>query len=271
MIDLPAKPCLPIKPFRLVAFVPWQLVCLLVGAWLPIACTHFPPAVSGDPAAVRLAADIRDANGQLKGFRCMARMTIAGSNHPPQTFRAAVAGRLPDRMRMDMLTPFGAPAANFSSDGRHLYLVNHQSRDYYKTRMGSGSLRRLIHVDISVTELLGLLMGRIPVNPQWTARMIADPEGAAPGLAFFDHRGVERQRIRVDSANRPVEAVWYDRRHRLVHRLTIDGRQEVDGFTLPVCLELATDAGDRVTVRLNRYEPNVHFDDSVFSLEPLPS
>ncbi|PID40867.1 MAG: hypothetical protein CR984_00970 [Proteobacteria bacterium] len=250
----------------------WHVWCVLLLIWIPAACTHLPTrTVPTDDAAVHLMADLVQINKALKQFKCVARITLTGPDRPAQTFRAAIAGQYPNRLRIDLLAPFGGAAANFSSDGNHLYLVNHRSREYHKIRLGAGSLSRLLHVDVTVEELVELLLGRVPMASKWQAKMTETESRALSGLAFHDIWGIERQRIDLNADRRPVGATWYDRRHHAVQRLVIDALQVVDGFDLPESLELKANSGDRVKVRIERYMPNAPIKDSLFILEPLPS
>lgn len=245
---------------------------LILAAWLPSACTHFsPPDIPLDVAAERVVDTLRQTNADLTRFKCVGKMTLSGPNRPTQSFRAAMAGQLADHLRIDMFAPFGGSAGTVSSDGKYLFLVMHPSGEYYKKRFGSGSLRRMIQIDITVGDLLELLVGRIPMDADFSARLMPDEDEAQTHLALVDRWGKTRQRITVDQSFHPVRSVWFDSSHNPVYSLMVTGRQVLDGYVLPKRIDLSVASGERVSIVLDRYETNARFDESLFIIAPLPS
>lgn len=250
----------------------WTTLLVILAALLPSACTRFSPAdLQRNLVAEQMAARLKQTNAGLTRFKCVAKMTLAGPNRKTQTFRAALAGQLSDRLRIDMFAPFGGSAGSVSSDGKNLFLVMHPSREYYKKRFGSGNLRRMIQIDITVGDLLEMLVGRIPMDGGWTARLITDELKTSSQLAFVDRWGRTRQRIIVDDGNRQIRSEWFDGGEQAAYSLVLSGRLVVDGFVLPERIELSGAKGERVMVMLDRYEANVRLDDSLFVLTPPPS
>jgi len=246
-----------------------RLLCIWTVLW---GCAHGPAVeVQRDRAAEALVARLKATNVSLTSFKCLGKMTLADTGQPVQSFRAAMAGALSDRLRIDMVAPFGGSAGTFSSDGKHLFLVRHPSGEYYKKRYGSGSLRRLLQIDVSVVDLLELMVGRIPLSDNGSAKLIRAGEADGRQLLFVDEAGRIRQRISVDAHDNPLRSEWYDRRQRTTHTLVLEGRQVVDGYDLPRRIDLIGSKGERVTFRLERYEANVPLDDQLFApSKPTP-
>jgi len=239
------------------------LFCIWTAGW---GCAYAPPvAVQRDPAAEALAARLKATNAGLTRFKCLGKMTLTVPGQPVQAFRAAMAGALHDRLRIDMFAPFGGSAGTFSSDGNHLFLVRHPSGEYYKKRYGSGSLRRLLQIDVSVGDLLELMVGRIPLSESGSAKLVSAGEDGGARLLLVDEKGRTRQRISVDAHHGPLHAEWFDNGQRSTHALVLEGRQVVDGYDLPRRIELTGGEGERVTLVLERYEANVPLDDRLFT------
>lgn len=250
----------------------WSMLAIVLVVSLTSACTRFSPTDrQRDLAAEKMVARLRQTNLGLTGFKCVGKMTLAGSDKPRQSFRAAMAGVLSDHLRIDMFAPFGGSAGTFASDGKNLFLVMHPSREYYKKRFGKGSLRRLVQIEITVGDLMELLVGRIPLSLDFFARLEPDETGAQTHLIFVDRRDRIRQRITFDDALQPVRSQWFDNNQNAWLTLTLDGQLLVDGFVLPRRFELSAKAGDRVSVVLDRYEANVHLDESLFVVVPPSS
>jgi hypothetical protein len=255
------------------------LPILILAAWLPSACTRFsPPDIPPDGVAEKMAAELRQTNADLTRFKIVGKMTLSGPNRPAQAFRAAMAGQLSNRLRIDMFAPFGGSAGTVASDGKHLYLVMHPTREYYTSRFGNGNLRRLIRIDVSVSDLLALLVGRIPVDPEYSAHLMPagqmvingkadeiDEETVRSDLVFVDRKGRIRQRISLDDHMRPVRSVWLNSSQDPVFALTFTGHQVIKGFVLPRRIDLSAQSGERVSMVLDRYEANARLDENLFS------
>ena len=230
------------------------------------ACTRFQTTeIRLDGAADHMIARLKRSNIDLQRFKCVGKMILATGDQPSRSFRAALAGQLDDRLRIDMFAPFGGAAGTFASDGRNLFLVMHPTREYYKKRFSGGSLRRLIHINITVDDLLALLVGRIPMEDEYLARLVPTEEGHAEFLEFVDWSRQVRQRITVDASMHPRRSEWFDRHQRMTHNLTFVGGQMIDGFWLPERIELSGPNGAQVTVVLERYEANTELDERLFS------
>ncbi len=247
----------------------WSALILIMAAWLPIACARLsPPDIQRDLAAEKMVAGLRLTNADLTRFRCVGKIIMSGPKKPAQSFRAALAGQLSDRLRIDMFAPFGGSAGTVSSDGKHLFLVMHPSGEYYKRRFGSGSLEQMIQIDVSVGDLLELLVGRIPMDAEYSARLASDGNEGQPRLILVDRWGRTRQRVTVDDSMHPVASVWFDGHQNPIFTLRVTGTQTIDGFVLPLRIDLSGPSGERVSVTLDRYEVNARFDESLFIPAP---
>lgn len=250
----------------------WSSLILIFAAWLPTACTRFPPPeAQRDMPAERMMAHLMQTNAGLSRFKCVGKIVLSDPDRPTQSFRAAMAGQLTDHLRVDMFAPFGGSAGSFSSDGKHLFLVTHPSREYFKKRIGNGSLRRIVQVNVTVGDLLELLVGRIPMGTALSGRLTADEGSVQTHLDLVDRWGRTRQRITLDASTRPVRSVWFDVHHHPVQTVVLAGQQAIDGFVLPMRIDLSAESGQRVSVELERYDANVRFDEDLFVLTPPSS
>lgn len=244
------------------------LVRTIVTALLVSACAWSPPAeIRRDMAAEAMVSALRKINIGLNQFRYIGKLTIDDRKRPVQAFRVAIAGQFPAQLRIDMFAPIGGSAALFASDGKHLFLFDHRSHDYYKKRFGKGSLNRFIGLDLSVGDLLELLAGRIPIGEKLIARSKLEGDGDTSQLILVDRNARVRQRIVIDDASRLVESVWYDEREAERFKARLQGRQSVDGFILPRRVDVSGAAGTQVSVAIDRFEVNVDFDDQLFAPE----
>jgi len=230
-----------------------------------------PPEAPRDAAAERMVAELRGTNVDLTRFKWVGKIIVSSSKQPAQSFRAAMAGQLPDHSRIDLFSAFGGSAGTVSSDGKHLFLVMHPSREYYKRRFGGGSLQALLKIDITVADLLELLVGRIPMDAEFSARLTSDGREGQTQLVLIDGWDRTRQRITVDASMHPVASVWFDSRQNPIYTVTIAETQIIDGYVLPKRIDLSRPSGRGVALILDRYEANARFDEKIFSLVPPSS
>ena len=245
---------------------------LVLFVWLPAACSWLGGTeMPADPAATALLSRLEQTNRSLTQFKCIGRMVLRGDDQAVQSFRVAIAGQLNDRLRMDLLAPFGGAIGSVASDGQWLYVVMHSPREYHRKALGSGSLLQFTHIDIHVAQLVEILLGRVPVDDDLSARLDRAESGSTPQLRLVDAWGRIRQEIILDETMQPVQAVWFDRRQRPFLTLILSGHRHIDEFVLPERIELIGVDGRRISLSLPHYEANAPLQPGLFSLPPPES
>lgn len=245
----------------------WMLVIGLI-----TACTHLAPALlPSDPAAQQIIDTIKQTNIDLVQFKCVGKITISGPGQAVQSYRSAIAGQMNDHLRIDLFAPFGGAAGSVASDGKHLFLVLHRSRDYYKKRFGNGSLHRFVKVDVTVWDLLELLVGRIPLMDERSVRSVPVGDRDRHGVRLIDRWGKTRQLVILDVDGRPLRSQWFDKHEKQMLTLEVGGQQTIDGFVLPKRVKLIAASGQTVSIRIERYEANAALDETLFALPPISS
>jgi hypothetical protein len=244
----------------------------MVALVMATACSHlvsFP--LPRDPDAEKIIDTIKQANIDLVQFKCIGKITVSEPMQPVQSYRSAIAGKMNDHLRIDLFAPFGGAAGSVASDGNHLYLAMHASRKYYKKRFSNGSLYRFVKIDITVEDLLELLIGRIPVDDDRLAQSLPVGDTDSTGVCLVDRRGKIRQKILLDTDGRPYRAIWFDQHGKQMLALKINGHQAIDGFILPKKIKLLADSGQTVSIVIDRYQANAFLDETLFVLPPISS
>jgi hypothetical protein len=247
----------------------WVGVLILV---LTTACSHFGTLpLPRDPAAEKMIETLKQTNIDLIRFKCVGKITVSGPKQPAKSYRSAIAGQLNDHLRIDLFAPFGGAAGSVASDGKHLFLVMHASGKYYKKRFQNGSLSRFVKMDVTVGDLLALLVGRIPIEDERIAQSmpLEDTDHSVVGLV--DRRGNTRQKIILDTDGRPLRALWFDPHGKPMLALEISGQQIIDGFLIPTQVDLSAASGQTVSIRIERYQANPSLDKTLFVLPPISS
>ena len=169
------------------------------------------------------------------------------------------------------LRPLVVRAGSVASDGKHLFFAQHAPRKYYKKQFADGSLRRFIKIDITVNDLLELLVGRIPIDPSFFPVTMALDQEDRIGVRLVDRWGTTRQQIILDTKDQPQQVQWYDDHGRNTVSLTANEYHRVDGFVLPQRIVLSAVSGQTVFIQIERYEANVMLNENLFVLPPISS
>jgi outer membrane lipoprotein-sorting protein len=247
------------------------ILCILFSIVLASCAIGTPQPDQWDIVAEKSLARAKQNNASLKRLKCIAKISLAHPGQPVRRFRAAIAGQLDDYLRIDMFAPFGGSAGTFSADGKHLFLVTHPSRDYYKKRFGKGSLHRFVQLDVTVSELLELLVGRIPANDFFSLRFIAGEGGKDDRLLLLDRWGNTEQRIFFDSNGRAHRGEWLDKEGNVTHSMALIGDRRINTFELPRQIELSNGQGGSATIILEKYDTNAVIDANIFTIHPPSS
>ncbi len=246
----------------------WLPVVSILILCLPVACSHLAaPDIPKDVQAEKIVTGIVQGDSALTSFTCMAKIVLAMPDQPQRFFRVAIAGRQPKWLRMDLLTPFGGSSTTIASDGSHLFADIHSSGEFYERPIGRGDLSRFTGIDITVGELLDFLMGRIPVDKKYIARMVQGATMDPVQVELVDRRAIPRQRITLDEKYRPIRAQWLDEHGTPLRTLMFSGSMTIDGFVLPETIQLTAASQMGITLTIQRYNPNPAVSVGIFTLD----
>ena len=223
-----------------------------------------PPAPAGTlvdaPAIVAADAARRAA---LRGLRAWARLAYESPDESHKAKQLLVAER-PDRLRLEIFSPFGAVFVLTAADGA-LAAYDRGAKTVYRGAANADNLRRYTQMDLPVAGAVDLLLGTPPIDD------------AAPGVVSLDGGALELWRGTADGGAR---VVWYsptllplryeeqDRDGRVRLRAAYDGYTTVDG--VPVATQLQIElppSQQRIGVTLSDIEVNPALGDAVFALQ----
>lgn len=252
------------RPARRVLWV----VFIVIGL---AGCAGFgsaPPAPQYDSRDTQdLLTALYDANEGLESAKWLGKvsMTVDGTR---RTFdRAAWAGAAPGRVRFDARTPFGLPVLTLACDEAYVTAVTHGNGQFYRKRVGSNSMGRILPVDISCQDFYRLLTGRPPLIDYHSARLENASEGMQSILLQRRFKGTVAK-LSVNAASGAFEGfelldIHGNRRYRA--RLT--ERRAVEGFLLPYRLHLENARG-QLELEITRLDTNRPVDASLFQITP---
>ncbi len=130
-------------------------------AWLLVSCGTPPPASrfpTGDAALARM----HESQACSRGVSAEAKLDYIG---PRGRLRGNVLylASVPDRVRLDLFSPFGAVLSTLTSDGERFSLLDPRQKRFFYGPANACNLARFTQVTLPPAVLVDLLRGEAPV------------------------------------------------------------------------------------------------------------
>lgn len=239
------------------------LATLLVLAGCPARRVPGPTdaAVGALPTAPQILDALTRRRAAVHSVRAMARLRYTSPEESRNAKQLVIAAR-PDRLRFEILSPFGAVFVLTAADGA-LAAWTREDATVYRGSASSANLQRYAQVDLPVETAVDLLLGTPP--------LLDDPDS----VVSWDNGAVE---LWQDSG-RTVQAAWFtpaleplryeqrDADGRVLLRTTFDQYALVDGVRFPTQLGIELPIEQRrIDIALSETEVNPVLPDTVFTL-----
>ena len=214
------------------------------------------------PEADDLLQSLAERRAALHSLRTLARLTYTTPEDSRRAKQLLVAER-PDRLRFEVLSPFGTVFVLAASDGT-LAAYARDEATVYRGAASAENLERYAQVDLPITTAVDLLLGTPPLHPGNDAVVSLDERQVK--LWQDDDRDVQ-----VAWFSATLDPVRYERRNdegQVLVRATFANYLDVDGVR--VATELGLELPQlqrRIDIALSDLEVNMTLADAVFSLE----
>jgi hypothetical protein len=189
--------------------------CAVIGASFgAVGCTAKPPA-SQLPDAETAIAQLRSQQQCAHGVQGTAKVDVV-------TQRGRVKGDVylfavaPDRVRFDVVSPFGATIYTLTSDGADFKLADQEQKAFFTGPASACNLARFTQVPVPPHALGSMLRGQAPV----LRHRPTDVTIAWDGAGYYrvdvasEHEATEELRLAVDPND--WSKPWREQRLRLV-------------------------------------------------------
>ncbi len=222
-----------------------------VSALLALGCAAPPPA-SQFPSAQAALDRMRATTSCSRALTSDAKLDYFG---PQGRIRGSLlyVVAVPDKLRLDIVSPFGATVSTLTSDGKNFALFDLRQKQFLRGPANSCNLARFTHVPIPPAALVQLLRGEAPVLVHTeTAATIAWQSGEYVVRIESTHGATEEihlqplqqdyslpyaaQRVRVTEVRVVQQGVELYRAQLVGHRAAkMSGeRKDPDGLDPPV-------------------------------------
>ena len=254
-----------------------RIIIPLITVLFISGCAVFRPAREVEITPAEKVKQVRDLlsvlktqNDSLKNFKGIGNIQIRQNSRLQLDQRVAWIGERPVKLSIAVLIS-GYPAVKLATDGKWLYYLEVHGRDtiFRKFQESDPSLKKLISIPISASDVITLLAGQIPMPTFDSAALIE--EKTPPGYVLVlkeDWWGI-RQKIYYDQSVSKVRRVdVFHRSGSLKYRAEIESVQSINGFQVPSQLRLLSHDGTDCQLDIDRYWVNVDPPPDVFVLTP---
>jgi outer membrane biogenesis lipoprotein LolB len=247
------------------------LICMIIGLTgcsRMIASMHKAPYdYQTQEHARQLFESALEKNPAPETFKGIGNLKITRDNQV-DTGRIAWMAAGNDRIRLELLTPYGQPWATFSSDGQHVYILVYTDQRFYKRSLSGSGLKEIISISVQPEEIISLLLGRPPEVEYSFISMIDSTTAPGPVLVVQERWWTGHQIIFLDKTGdyfRSVEV--YDGSGELKYKADFFHKIE-NGHRVPSRLEISNGQGTGVQLAVNRHWAEVDISPSAFILTP---
>ena len=244
--------------------------CLLLAAAcgiVPKAPPGSPPEQAGDPG--RLVARLAAEENRLESLRGLANVLYRGTAGSGSVIQAVVVA-LPDRARLESLSPVGTTALVLTIHGDDLRVHSFIRHEYAEGRATRETLARLAKIPLPPGPLLRLLAGLSPLalrpeDPR--VKVSVEPDAIRVDSA----EGTYWQRLWLAPGGTGVDHGELGEAAGPLLRFQFNDRQPVDSLTVPFEIRVETVATEMaLIIRYQTIHLNLPVETDLFEL-PRPT
>jgi hypothetical protein len=257
------------KCYRVIPHLVAILLLTSCAFFRPVAELEITPADKVDEVLDLLSA-LRAQNNTLRNFKGIGNIRLSQKGRSYLNQRVAWMGEKPAKLSMVLLVS-GYPAVKLATDGEWLYYLETRGteKEYKKIRASDPSLKSIISIPISASDVVLLLTGSLPMPVFDSVELIEDETIPGFVLVLKEKWWGKRQKLFYDeNQSRFYRIDVFQRSGALMYRAEIERIQQVDGFEVPIRLKLSSDNGNDLQLDIDRCWVNVDLPPSAFVLMP---
>ncbi len=224
---------------------------------------------SGDLGeAENILSGIQNKNNNLKTFKGIGKIRIWNKNLS-HTVRVAWLGEEPEKLRIEIMSIAGQPAASIAGNGQSLYFVSHIQQQFYKKEEKDPSLREILYLPVNFRDIISILRGCIPIREFHSFSLEKNKSGDGYVLILKRRWGNIPEKIFTDESRTRICKIEIFDVEGLSYRVEFDNFQDVKGFQIPFDMKFSNDAGEGFQFYIERYWSNIGIAPSKFVLNPI--
>lgn len=179
-------------------------------------CRALPPApVAPELSAEQILSRLKARHGVLTTFAARGRLTLI-SPQQNATGTGLIKGKLPETLRVDLKDPLGRSVLNFATDGQVVEILFPQESKLLRGPATSANLAAFIPPGVTVSQVLRLLVGDLPLSQGPPASSRFSPGERMYVLEWRKSDGSLQERLWVAAGDvQPRKEEWFEANDRL--------------------------------------------------------
>jgi hypothetical protein len=229
----------------------------LTGRWAPVSL----------PSAADLEAALDARRGAVHSLRALARLRYRDADASGAARQAIIVAR-PDRVRVEVLSVFGAVFVLTAEDGAMTAYARDEDT-VYRGQASLENLQRYARLFMPVRDLVDFVLGTPPPRPARQERVSFDAE--AGGIRLWRALDDGAQIVWFNDATLPVAAEERRSDGRALWHATFTRYEDHGGIPLATQLGLDLPVSERsIDIRLEDVDVNPALDASIFAFQAPP-
>lgn len=229
------------------------------------ACATLPkPEQIAEAEAV--LSKLQNKNSGLKSIKGLGNIRF-NDFKIMQSSRVAWLGSKEGNLRIGLLTMTGQPATSISYNGEYLYFFSHFDRQYHKQQTQSPDLDRLLMIPMKTSDLISLLMGRVPVCKYRGAKIVKDDNGQGEVLVLQNDWGNVVEKIYLAENRNDFSKIEMTDMSNVTYRAELSYFKDIDGFRVPSVMSVSGKKAE-FSLAIDKYITNASVAPDMFVLLP---
>ena len=232
------------------------------------SCATLPREPSPVPLAEELLARLQARSQALQGLKGLAHVRVSA---PGKYFTAqeVILVRRPGFLRLETLSPLGAPLFYFVTTGQDLFMYHPGENRYYKGPARARHLSAILPGGLVPEEVIAILLGEFPLLPYEDSSSRYDAREERWFLDLKGPSGEERQTLGIDPQNGRILSAEYPLQG-IIRRLSFSDYREAANFSFPHKIHFESPAArTRFTIEYEEIVLNPEWAEQEFHL-PIP-
>jgi len=239
--------------------------------WLLGACATLPsgPVAGQMPGGDQVVERLEVRRQAVRSFGMQGE--IQGQNRAGElNGEQRIFGRYPDRLRAEVLGPFGRPVLLLQSDGARMAVLAYGENKAYWGPASRANVARFLGLALTPAEIYTLLTGSVPLVSPRQAVIQASSQAGRAVLQLKDQAGLEQGLIFSLGDFTVLEAWASDRARGNTLNARFESFASLPEGRYPKRIMLSDQDGRALTLDCDRLQINQPLDDKLFepSLPP---
>ena len=233
-----------------------------------------PPRVGPLPTGQQVIERLEARRLAVRGFEIQGEIQVVTPDD--ELFGDhLIHGVFPNRLRAEVLGPFGRPILRLVSNGVRLVVLDYRENQAFVGAASRGNISRFLGLSLSPAEIYALLTGNVPLMPHKRAQVVFAPEAGQAQLNLLNAKGAVSQGVVFNLSDFAVSRSWLRertgrQRPGTALKCLFNSFVQSGPESYPQTIEISDRDQRRITLTNDKVEFNRPVDGALFEMEIPP-